>query len=170
MQQVKDVLQIIDELEKLISQARLFRGRAIIDEEVFFDTSARLKKAIPETIKKAEACVRRLEKKHTGEQAPPRLNTYRFVDELEHMVETSPTHLFGKTLVNKTEFMARLVKMRQGLTEDVSRSEQLLKVYPDEPESVQMILDDARQQAQRIIEEAEQEAARIIAKAKQQAP
>lgn len=58
---------MIDELEQLVENGKgHFFGRVMIDEEAFFDQTSKLKKALPEDLKKAERVSRESDRVVTG--------------------------------------------------------------------------------------------------------
>ena len=166
-QQMSRALQILDKLEQMVKKGPRLWSRAMIDEEVFFNTTASLKKAIPESILQAESIIRANLKNNPETATKYDLWIFRLVDELEQLAENGKGHLFGRVFVDAKQFLNLIVKIRQTLPQTIETAAKILSDSPirDNASKTDRFLLDAKAEAAHIIEAAQAEAARIIAEA-----
>ena len=169
-----DLLRLIDSLGELIKNGKyLVFDKVFIDEQAFFIQTSKLKKALPEVLKKAERIVRDRAKASIPSDEPA-LNVVRLIDELEQLVEHGKYHVFDKVLVDQQAFLALLAKLKQAVPRDLANVQVTLRNYSEATEplaaTARPLLDQAHVEAQRIIQEAQREARRIVAEARRNAP
>jgi hypothetical protein len=177
-----DVLCRLDELEHLVDKgtAHVF-GKVVVDEQAFKSGIVKLKKAFPHDLIEAERALRYKARVANSEQAQEAcraacLDSFRLVEELDHLLADGRLHIFGKVSIDAQAFFLTTAKLKQALSDDLAISQDVTVVQNKTPDvatelerAAQQQLDEARAQADHIIEEARREAERIKAEAKSEA-
>ena len=138
-----DVFRLIDELEQLVEEGKgHFMGKVWIDESAFFVQTSKLKKALPDDLKKAA----RVTQDSTRVVTQAQTEATRTVED----ARAEAARLLG-------DAQAESVRLREESRANADRTIEDSRSHSDR------IVDDARRESERIVADAHQQAEQLIA-------